>query len=88
MHLYFLFSMFRKPNFDNILEDLGSDDGVKKEYMSHFKKPSTFFLKKGKDNTYSVDPDKGYSEEKMNEVLMEVGTLMEYMLTHSKETMN
>lgn len=68
MHLYFLFSMFRRPNFDNVYEE--SDyDSIKKEYMNHFKKPSTFFLTKKERNgkqVFSIDSDKGYSEEKEN----------------------
>jgi hypothetical protein len=89
MHLYFLFSMFRRPNFDNIYEE-DEFDSIKKEYMSHFKKPSTFFLTKmdrgDSKPIYSIDSDKGYTEEKVNEVLLEVGTLAEYLLTHPKET--
>lgn len=72
IHLYFLFSMFRRPNFDNIYEQ-NNYDGIKKEHMNHFKKPSTFYLtRKGagekdtKESIYSVDADKGYSEEKIN----------------------
>ena len=64
MHLYFILSMFRRPNFDNVYEDLNNDESLKKEYMNHFKKPSTFFLTKSKLNpgTYSIDSDKGYTE--------------------------
>ena len=54
--------------------------------MNHFKKPATFFLTKSggyKTNFYSIDSDKGYSEEKVNEKLIQVGTLAEYLLTHS-----
>ena len=67
MHLYFVFSMFRKPCFDNVYEDV-EIEGIKKEYMNHFKKPSTFFLSKtpNKKERYSIDSDKGYSEEKLN----------------------
>ena len=86
--------MFRRPNFDNIYEQ-NNYDGIKKEHMNHFKKPSTFYLtRKGagekdtKESIYSVDADKGYSEEKINEVLMEVGTFAEYLLTHPRETIN
>lgn len=54
--------------------------------MNHFKKPATFFLTKkyrnGKE-IFSIDSDKGYSEEKENEILLEVGTLSEYLLTHN-----
>lgn len=86
--------MFRRPNFDNIYEQ-NNYDGIKKEHMNHFKKPSTFYLtRKGdgekdtKESIYSIDADKGYSEEKINEVLMEVGTFAEYLLTHPRETIN
>lgn len=58
--------------------------------MNHFKKPSSFYLTKstlnGKDPVYSIDSDKGYCEEKTNEVLLQVGTFAEYLLTHSPET--
>lgn len=46
--------------------------------MNHFKKPATFFITKKKIKnmqTYSIDSDKGYSEEKVNEKLLQVGTL-------------
>jgi hypothetical protein len=88
IHLYFLFSMFRRPNFDNIYEE-NNCDGVRREHMNHFKKPSTFYLTRRPDrggSAYSLDADKGYSEEKTNEVLMRVGTLAEYLLTHPPET--
>lgn len=64
MHLYFLFSMFRRPNFDNVYEE-DEFNSIKKEYMNHFKKPSTFFLTKKKragQDVISIDADKGYSE--------------------------
>jgi hypothetical protein len=59
--------------------------------MNHFKKPSTFYLTRRPPQpnappAYSLDSDKGYSEEKTNEVLLQVGTFAEYLLTHSKET--
>jgi hypothetical protein len=96
IHLYFLFSMFRRPNFDNVYEE-DNFEGVKKEHMNHFKKPSTFYLTRRTptnpstapaQTSYSVDADKGYSEEKINEVLMEVGTFAEYLLTHRKEVID
>jgi hypothetical protein len=37
--------------------------------MNHFKKPATFYLtrtKDGSNNNFSIDADKGYSEEKTN----------------------
>ncbi len=86
MHLYFLFSMFRRPNFDNVYEQC-EVSSIKKEYMNHFKKPSTFYITKMGDGVFSVDSDKGYSEQKINEALLQVGTLSEYFLTHSAEVM-
>lgn len=80
--------MFRRPNFDNVYEG-STTDGIKREHMNHFKKPATFYLtrtKDGSNNNFSIDADKGYSEEKTNEVLMEVGTYAEYLLTHTPET--
>jgi hypothetical protein len=59
--------------------------------MNHFKKPATFYLTRMEDNkrgTYSIDSDKGYSEEKTNEVLLQFGTFAEYLLTHSPATIN
>ncbi len=59
--------------------------------MNHFKKPATFYLtRKNRANEiyYSIDADKGYNEEKVNEVLMQVGTFAEYLLTHPKETID
>ena len=78
--------MFRRPNFDNVYEQT-TFDGIKKEHMNHFKKPATFYLtRKTRTNEiyYSIDADKGYNEEKVNEVLMQVGTFAEYLLTHPK----
>lgn len=90
IHLYFLFSMFRRPNFDNVYENNPSET-IKREHMNHFKKPATFYLTRmgdSKAGTYSIDSDKGYSEEKTNEVLLQFGTFAEYLLTHSPETIN
>jgi hypothetical protein len=88
IHLYFLFSMFRRPSFDNVYEE-NNYEGIRREHMNHFKKPSTFYLTRRPQSThgpsYSLDADKGYSEEKTNEVLMQVGTLAEYLLTHTPE---
>ena len=82
-HLYYILSMFRRPNFDNIYEE---NQTIKREHMTHFKKPATFTLKRQPGGTYSIDSDKGYSEERTNEVLLQVGTLGEYMLTNSAST--
>lgn len=82
-HLYYILSMFRRPNFDNIYEE---NQTIKREHMTHFKKPATFNLKRQPGGTYSIDSDKGYSEERTNEVLLQVGTLGEYMLTNSAST--
>ena len=61
-HLYFILSMFRRPNFENIYEK-DENSSIKKEYMNHFKKPASFYLTKKmiEGNTlYSIDADKGY----------------------------
>ncbi len=47
IHLYFVFSMFRRPCFENIYEE-GQYDDIKKEYMTFIKKPVSFFLTKKK----------------------------------------
>ena len=57
-HLYYLFSMFRKPNFDNIYEE---NKTIKREHMTHFKKPATFYVKKVGGGHLSIDSDKGYN---------------------------
>lgn len=44
--------------------------------MNHFKKPATFYMTKKVIegiNYYSIDADKGYGEEKVNEVLINLG---------------
>ena len=82
--------MFRRPCFENVYEE-GKYADIKKEYMTFIKKPVSFFLTKktmqnGSD-VYSIDADKGFSEQKTNEKLLQVGSLAEYWLTHSPETL-
>ena len=55
--------------------------------MAFIKKPVSFFVTK-KTNLigrpiYTIDADNGFSEEKTNEVLLQLGNLAEYWLTHS-----
>lgn len=45
IHLYFVFSMFRRPCFENVYEE-GKYADIKKEYMTFIKKPVSFFLTK------------------------------------------
>lgn len=65
IQLYFIFSIFRRPDFSNIFEEFPSEPRL---HMVSFRKPVTFYLEK-KDlqlQTYSIEADKGLSEEKAN----------------------
>ena len=59
--------------------------------MAFIKKPVSFFVTK-KTNLvgrpiYTIDADNGFSEEKTNEVLLQLGNLAEYWLTHSPQAL-
>ena len=80
-HIYFMYSLFRVPLYDNIRPDLVS---ITKNYMISFRKPVTCILSKLPNGIISIDSDsKFYDDEPA--VLLKGGKIMESMLTITKE---
>lgn len=78
--LYYLFSNFRLPEMDNIFSGVPSRPV---NWMISYRKPVTFYLIPDGDN-YSIVSDKGILPPG-NQVLMDLGHIMEFFLTHTKD---
>ncbi|KAL4427251.1 hypothetical protein ABPG74_011487 [Tetrahymena malaccensis] len=82
--IYFLFSSFRNPSFDNISS---AYDQEPKKYMISQRKPTSNMLRKldPKNGIYALDSDSGLFETP-NQILMDLGKVMERQLTLDPET--
>lgn len=80
-HLFYVFSNFLHPSFDNISEAYADEP---KRYMISQRKPTTNFLRKiDKDlGIYALDSDSGLFNEN-NNILMQLGKIIERSLTLS-----
>jgi hypothetical protein len=78
IQIYYMFSMFRRPNFENIFEGCPDEPRI---HMVSFRKPITYVLSEVEEGLYSIESDKGFLVPS-NFVLTKLGTLGEYFLTH------
>lgn len=82
MHIYFLLSNFKTPD----LTGLGKNyDSRWMMYMSAYRKPTTFMLRKLASGLYAVDGDSGLVPA-MNQDLSEMGVVLEALLTTDEAT--
>lgn len=81
MVLFYLFTNFRYPNYDYIFEDRPN---MSKVWMSSTRKPTSFYLHKVTDTCDSIVSDKGVMPSE-NQILMDLGHIVEYFLTHTRE---
>ena len=81
--IYFLFSSFKNPLFENVFEDYENEP---KKYMISQRKPATNFLRKldQKNDIYAFDSDPGIFYYK-NAILMDLGKVLERFLTLTPE---
>ena len=71
LQIYYMFSMFRRPNFENIFEGFPDEPRI---HMVSFRKPTTYLLSEVEPNLYSIESDKGFLMPS-NYVLTKLGTL-------------
>lgn len=82
MHIYFLLSNFKTPD----LTGMGKNYDAKwMMYMSAYRKPTTFMLRKLAQGLYAVDGDSGLVPA-MNQDLSEMGVVLEALLTTDEAT--
>lgn len=79
--LYYIFSCFRLPKTSNVYDGVAYKP---QNWMISFRKPTTFYLHKRAENMEAIVSDKGVLPPS-HEVLMDLGHIVEYFLTHTKE---
>lgn len=79
-HIYYLFSNFRVPVYDNIRPDLVQ---ITRNYMISSRKPVTAIISKKPNGLITYDSDSKFYESQP-EVLMEGGKIIENLLTYNK----
>lgn len=84
--IYFLFSSFKNPLFDNVFEEYENEP---RKYMISQRKPITNFLRKldEKSGIYALDGDPGLFYYR-NALLMDLGKVLERFLTLPPEVFN
>lgn len=77
--IYFLFSSFKNPKFDNIFEEYENEP---RKFMISQRKPVTNFIRKldEENEIYAFDSDPGIFYEK-NSLLLDLGKVLERFLT-------
>ena len=81
--IYFLFSSFKNPQFENVFEDFENEP---KKYMISQRKPVTNFLRKldEEQGVYAFDSDPGLFYYR-NAILLDLGKVLERFLTLTPE---
>ena len=81
-HLYYSMSNFKSPDVTGLARNY---DHRSLNYMSAYRKPTTFMLRKLKPNLYAIDGDSGLVPA-LNKDLSDMGVVLEAMLTTDEST--
>ena len=80
-HIYYLMSNFRSPDMTGLAKNY---DHRNLNYMSAYRKPTTFMLRRLAKDIYAIDGDSGLVPE-LNKDLSDMGIVLEAMLTTDEE---
>ena len=82
--IYYSISNFKSPDITGLGKNY---DHMNMNYMSAYRKPTTFFLRKLPGNVYAIDGDKG-PVESQTKILMLGGIVLEALFTTKEELFN
>jgi hypothetical protein len=80
--IFYSITNFKSPDVTGFSK---SFNNTQEGYMSAYRKPSIFFLKKHEKNLYSIDSDKGPVNTKNIDILLKGGIIMEGLFTTEAE---
>ena len=81
-HIYYLLSNFKSPDMTGLAKNY---DHKNLNFMSAYRKPTTFMLRRLTPDIYSIDGDSGLVPE-LNKDLSDMGVVLEAMLTTDEST--
>lgn len=80
--IYYALTNYKSPDITGLGEGFNH---LTMNYMSSYRKPNTFFLRKHESGAYSVENDKGPVVHSAVEVLLMGGTILENLFTTDEE---